>query len=284
MLCVGLTTVDVSQLVAEFPLPGQKVQSLGVDLAPGGPAANAARAVAALGHRAVLLTSLGGELGGFARERLRPVEVRSVGAGGPALSMVVVRERDGERTVVSRNAAGFDGAAGDGSVDAEVHAEVGAAVGEADVVLVDGHLGPLALAAARLARRRGVPVVLDAGSWKPVLDDLLPLVDVAACAEGFELSEREVHDRGVPLVIRTHGPRPVTWSRGGATGSQPVPVVEVRDTNGAGDVWHGALAVAVARGDETADAVRWANEVAAVRVRNTAWDWVEELGRWRDRR
>ncbi|MFC6091447.1 PfkB family carbohydrate kinase [Saccharothrix lopnurensis] len=276
MLCVGLTTVDVSQSVAEFPLPGEKVQSLGVHLAPGGPAANAARAVAALGHRAVLLTALGGELGAFARERLRPVEVRSVGAGGPALSMVAVRERDGERTVVSRNAEGFAVEVADGLVEAEVAG--------ADVVLVDGHLGPLALAAARLARRRGVPVVLDAGSWKPVLDDLLPLVDVAACSEGFGMAEREVHDRGVPLVIRTHGPRPVTWSRGGATGSHPVPVVEVRDTNGAGDVWHGALAVAVARGDEPADAVRWANEVAAVRVRNTAWDWVEELGRWRDSR
>ncbi|QFZ23782.1 carbohydrate kinase [Saccharothrix syringae] len=274
VLCVGLTTVDVSQVVAEFPAPGQKVQSLGVHLAPGGPAANAARAVAALGHRAVLLTAVDGELGGFARERLRPVEVHSVGAGGPALSMVVVRERDGERTVVSRNAAGA-GAAG------EVPAGL---VEAADVVLVDGHHGRLALEAARRARRRGVPVVLDAGSWKPVLDDLLPLVDVAACAEGFELSEREVHDRGVPLVVRTHGPRPVTWSRGGAVGSQPVPVVEVRDTNGAGDAWHGALAVAVARGDDVADAVAWANEVAAVRVRHNAWDWVEELGRWRDRR
>jgi sugar/nucleoside kinase (ribokinase family) len=271
VLCVGLTTVDVSQRVAEFPGPGQKVQSLGVHLAPGGPAANAARAVAALGHRAVLLTALDGELGGFARSRLHPVEVRSLGAG-PALSMVAVRERDGERTVISRNAA-----------ESELTGEVDPALVEAaDVVLVDGHLGPLALQAARLARRAGVPVVLDAGSWKPVLDDLLPLVDVAACSAAFELSETEVHARGVPLVIRTHGPRPVTWSRGGVTGARPVPVVEVRDTNGAGDVWHGALAVAVAEGLAVDEAVRWANEVAAVRVRHTAWDWVEELGRWRD--
>ncbi|WP_162470742.1 PfkB family carbohydrate kinase [Saccharothrix deserti] len=282
MLCVGLTTVDVSQRVAEFPVPGQKVQSLGVHLAPGGPAANAARAVAALGHRAVLLTALGGELGEFARSRLDPVEVHSVGTGGPALSMVAVRERDGERTVISRNAVEFDLAgsevAGVGAADVVDPALVEAA----DVVLVDGHLGPLALAAARVARRTGVPVVLDAGSWKPVLDDLLPLVDVAACSAAFELSESEVHARGVPLVIRTHGPHPVTWSRGGVTGGQPVPVVEVRDTNGAGDVWHGALAVAVARGMAVDDAVRWANEVAAVRVRHTAWDWVEELERWRD--
>ena len=272
VLCVGLTTVDVSQRVAEFPVPGQKVQSLGVHLAPGGPAANAARAVAALGHRAVLLTAVGGELGDFARSRLHPVEVHSVGDGGPAVSMVAVRERDGERTVISRNAVGFD-------VDVTVDP---ALVEASDVVLVDGHLGPLALRAARHAKRLGVPVVLDAGSWKPVLDELLPLVDVAACSAAFELSEADVHARGVPLVIRTHGPRPVTWSRGGATGSQPVPVVEARDTNGAGDVWHGALAVAVARDLAVDDAVRWANEVAAVRVRHTAWDWVEELGRWRD--
>ncbi|WP_367138780.1 PfkB family carbohydrate kinase [Saccharothrix sp. HUAS TT1] len=272
MLCVGLTTVDVSQRVAEFPAPGQKVQSLGVDLSPGGPAANAARAVAALGRRAVLLTAVDGELGAFARSRLHPVEVRSVGAGGPALSAVAVRERDGERTVISRNAVGFD-------ADVEVDPELVAA---ADVVLVDGHLGPLALRAARLARRAGVPVVLDAGSWKPVLADLLPLVDVAACSAAFELPEAELHARGVPLVIRTHGPRPVTWSSGGATGSQPVPVVEARDTNGAGDVWHGALAIAVAEGLAVHEAVRWANEVAAVRVRHTARDWVEELGRWRN--
>ncbi|GAA3460713.1 PfkB family carbohydrate kinase [Saccharothrix longispora] len=272
VLCVGLTTVDVTQRVAEFPGPGLKVQSLGVEVTPGGPAANAARAVAALGHRAVLLTAVDGDLGGFARERLHPVEVHSVGEG-PAVSAVVVRDRDGERTVVSRNA-----------VDVAVSAADPALVAGADVVLVDGHLGAAAVAVAREARRVGVPVLLDGGSWKPVLDELLPLVDVAACAEGFELSEAELHARGVPLVVRTRGPRPVTWSRGGATGSQEVPVVRVRDTNGAGDVWHGALAVALALGQEVGPAVRWANEVAAVRVRHGAGDWVEGVGRWRDGR
>ncbi|MEV0676799.1 PfkB family carbohydrate kinase [Actinosynnema sp. NPDC050436] len=272
VLCVGLTTLDVTQQVAEFPLPGQKVQSSSVHTAPGGPAANAARAVAALGHRAVLLTALGDEPGGVARGLLAGVEVHDLGPGGPALSVVVVRERDGERTVVSRNAPAFRPLT---TVDP-------ALVAGADVVLLDGHLGPAALEAARLARRAGVPVVLDAGSWKPVLDDLLPLVDVAACSASFALPAPEVHARGVPLVIRTDGAAPVTWSQGGTTGAEPVPPVpDVRDTNGAGDVWHGALAVAVARGLPVAEAVRWANAVAAVRVRHAAWDWVEELVRWR---
>lgn len=277
VLCVGLTTSDVVQQVVEFPVPGQKMQSLGVHLAPGGPAATAATAVAALGHRAVLLTAVGGDpFGVLVKRELveRRVEVRDVAPEDhrPALSMVAVRERDGERTVISRNAAEFTPPALD----------VAPLVATSDVVLVDGHLGPLALAAARAARERGVPVVLDAGSWKPVLDELLPLVDVAACSASFELSEEEVHARGVPLVIRTHGAAPVTWSTGAATGSREVAPVPVRDTNGAGDVWHGALAVAVARGDAVEDAVDWANDVAAVRVRNTARDWVRELERWAD--
>ncbi|WNV91928.1 PfkB family carbohydrate kinase [Umezawaea sp. Da 62-37] len=280
MLCVGLTTVDVSQRVAEFPAPGEKVQSTGVHMAPGGPAANAATAVAALGHRAVLLTALGRDaFGSFAAAGLagRGVEFHDLAPESRiSLSMVAVRERDGERTVISRNAAEV---ALPTTVDA-----VTPFVFQADVVLLDGHLGPLALAVATAAKDAGLQVVLDAGSWKPVLEDLLPLVDVAACSSAFGPTEDELHARGVPLVIRTNGANPVTWSSDGGLHERPVPVVQVRDTNGAGDVWHGALAVALARHDPVADAIGWANAVAAVRVRNTAQDWVEELARWQDSR
>ncbi|EOD59794.1 PfkB family carbohydrate kinase, partial [Amycolatopsis vancoresmycina] len=59
MLLAGLCTVDVVQRVAELPAPGEKVQSLQVDVAAGGPAANAAVTAAALGAEATLLTVLG---------------------------------------------------------------------------------------------------------------------------------------------------------------------------------------------------------------------------------
>ncbi|MER6875198.1 ribokinase, partial [Amycolatopsis sp. NPDC000673] len=49
VLLAGLCTVDVVQRVAEFPEPSEKVQSLQVDVAAGGPATNAAVTVAALG-------------------------------------------------------------------------------------------------------------------------------------------------------------------------------------------------------------------------------------------
>ncbi|MEA5359599.1 PfkB family carbohydrate kinase [Amycolatopsis sp., V23-08] len=262
MLLAGLCTVDVVQRVAELPAPGEKVQSLRVDVAAGGPATNAAVTAAALGAEATLLTVLGAHpLAALARADLETHGVRVVDldpsrADPPPVSAVAVRDRDGERTVVSRNAGGR-------------HFHVKVPLLTADVVLLDGHYPDLALDVARQAKAAGVPVVLDAGSWKPVLDELLPLVDVAACSAHFRAPEPGLHQRGVPMVITTAGPGPVRWSTAdGRSGEVPVPSVEARDTLGAGDVWHGALAVAVARKLTVTDRVRFANEVAAERVRH----------------
>ena len=259
VLLAGLCTVDVVQRVEELPAPGEKVQSLRVDVAAGGPATNAAVTAAALGAEATLLTVLGAHpLAALARADLETHGVRVVDLDPgrtepPPVSAVAVRDRDGERTVVSRNAAGSE-ATWSGAIDA-------------DVVLVDGHHPGLALSVARAAG--DVPVVLDAGSWKPVLDELLPLVDVAACSAHFTAPEPGLHERGVPTVITTAGPGPVRWSTAdGDSGEVPVPAVEARDTLGAGDVWHGALAVAVTRERTVTDRIRFANEVAAERVRH----------------
>ncbi|MEV7093936.1 PfkB family carbohydrate kinase [Amycolatopsis sp. NPDC051045] len=259
MLLAGLCTVDVVQRVDELPAPGEKVQSLQVDVAAGGPATNAAVTAAALGAEATLLTVLGAHpLAALARADLEAHGVRVVDldperSEPPPVSAAAVRDRDGERTVVSRNAAGSE-VTWTGTVDA-------------DVVLVDGHHPGLALSVARAAG--SVPVVLDAGSWKPVLDELLPLVDVAACSAHFAAPGPGLHERGVDTVITTAGPGPVRWSTAdGGSGEVPVPAVEARDTLGAGDVWHGALAVAVTREPTVTDRIRFANEVAAERVRH----------------
>ncbi|SEP52175.1 PfkB family carbohydrate kinase [Amycolatopsis saalfeldensis] len=279
MLLAGLCTVDVVQRVADFPAPGEKVQSLAVDVAAGGPATNAAVTVAALGAEATLVTVLGAHpLAALARADLATCGVRVVDlapglATPPSVSAVAVRDHDGERTVVSRNAA----------------AQADFPVPEPDLdgvsaVLVDGHHPALALKTARAAKERGVPVVLDAGSWKPVLDELLPLVDVAACSAHFRVPGPSLTARGVPVVITTAGPDPVRWSAGEDSGEVAVPAVAARDTLGAGDVWHGALAFAVAGlGNDVAGWVRHANEVAAERVRHVgprSWTAaIRELGK-----
>lgn len=273
VVAVGLCTVDLVQRVRALPAPGEKVQSLSVEVAAGGPAANAAVAVAALGGRARLSTVLGAHpLARLAAEDLSSCGVELTDllpdrTAPPAVSAVSVRAGDGERTVVSHNASGVSAPA---VVD----------LSDADVLLLDGHHPALALHAARAARDRGIPVVLDAGSWKPVLTELLSLVDVCACSATFE--PRVPLDN--PVVIRTNGPDPVSWSAGPSGGEVPVPPVAARDTVGAGDVWHGAFALAVARlgrvpaAAEVPAMVRYANRAAAVRIQHEgARAWVEPM-------
>jgi sugar/nucleoside kinase (ribokinase family) len=96
----------------------------------------------------------------------------------------------------------------------------------------------------------------------------LSYVDVCACSAAFT-SPAELTN---PVVIRTAGPDPVTWTAGSAHGSVDVPPTEVRDTVGAGDVWHGAAALAVARLGRVPSAadlpavIEFANRAAAVRI------------------
>ncbi len=282
VLLVGLCTVDVVQRVTELPGPGVKVRSTTVETVAGGPAANAAVTVAALGGRARLVTVLGAHpLAALARDDLaahgvRVVDVRPDRTEPPAVSAVTVRERDGERVVVSHNAAGMS-ADDAGLAWPALLAGTGA-------VLVDGHHPELAVAAARAARGHRIPVVLDAGSDKPVLSTLLPLVDVCACSAGFRLgragaraTERAVHELGVPVVLRTGGSGPVRWSvstghERPVTGDVRPPAVSARDTLGAGDVWHGALVHGIAAlggvpgAAELPELVDRANRVAARRV------------------
>ena len=273
VVAVGLCTVDLVQRVSTLPAPGEKVQAESVEVTAGGPAANGAVAVAALGGRARLSTVLGAHpLARLAAEDLTACGVELADAlpdrtAPPPVSAVSVRTSDGERTVVSHNAAG-------------VTAPPAVDLSDADVLLLDGHHRALALAAARTARARGIPVVLDAGSWKPVLTELLPMVDVCACSATFE-SPVPLDN---PVVIRTNGPDPVSWQASGTNGKVPVPPAKVRDTAGAGDVWHGAFALAVARLGHVPDAtevpamVEYANRAAAVRIRyEGARAWVKPM-------
>ncbi|WP_199429255.1 PfkB family carbohydrate kinase [Qaidamihabitans albus] len=261
VLLAGLCTVDVVQRVDDLPEPGRKVQSRSVTVAAGGPATNAAVTVAALGGEATLLTVLGTHpLAGLARADLAECGVTVLDAlpghaPPPAVSAVTVRERDGERTVVSNNAA---------KVPERVPFDTGS-LPEADTVLLDGHHPDLARAVARWARGRGATVVLDAGSWRPVFADLLPQADIAACSAQFRAPAGGL--RGVPTVITTAGPDPVRWTSGEDSGEVPVPRVTARDTLGAGDVWHGALALRAGELDPPG-LIEFANAVAAERVRH----------------
>jgi len=276
VLAVGLCTLDLVYSAPAAPGPDEKVQATAQEVAAGGPAAGAAVTAAALGSAVTLVTALGRHpLAAVAAAELRGRGVTVLDATPgraepPAVSSAVVAA-DGRRSVVSVNAAG---------VAAEPPRELAGLAAAAGAVLVDGHHPRLALAAARAGRL----VLLDAGSWKPVLPELLPLVDVAVCSSAFrapgcatawESAHAVQQAYGVAFVAVTAGPEPVRWAAGGRSGAVPVPRVGggAVDTLGAGDAYHGALLHALARpgaaagprAAEVVAALAYAAEVAALR-------------------
>lgn len=258
---VGLTTLDLVQRVARPPGPDGKATATWQGLFAGGPAANAAVTFAALGGRAVLVTRVGaGPVADLVRADLDACGVEvvdaaavSVMATGPghdafslAVSSVVVDEGTGQRQVVSTD--------GGRPADAGALPPPGRrALAGADVLLLDGHHPDLARAALGDAAGSGLPVVLDAGRWKPAMADLVPACSHVVCSAAFRLDGElggdallaALVDRGVRVAAVTAGGGPIAWRTHAARGEVTPPVVEALDTLGAGDVLHGAYAHAL---------------------------------------
>ena len=223
-------------------------------LAPGGPATSAAVTFAFLGGRSTLLTGVGRHSSGdFIRDQLRQAGVRLVDAAETDDFKVATSYL----RLIPGHPADSTTLAGTGS-RLSPPSSLEALVGESDAVLVDGHHPGLAKAAARAAHERGRPCLLDGGSWTQITPHLLPYADIAACSAD---SRPRDHRRRIPKdilgyllgsgaswAVITDGPRSIRWaSRAhGVQPDIPVPVTEVADTLGAGDVFYGALTHAIA--------------------------------------
>lgn len=266
-LFIGLAVLDVIQLVDAPPGPDEKIVALDQAVAAGGPAANAAVAFAALGGRALLAAPVGaGPLAELIRADLTACGVelidcaaaptaRGAAAAGPSVSSCTISAATGERSVVSTNAR----ARPDPAPLSALSDAVAAGAPAPDVVLIDGHNPPLARAGLDLAERVGALRLMDAGSWKDDAADLPGRCDVVAPSARFHPpgpagALREPADvaawlrgRGAGAVVLTRGSAPVLWWCGERSGSAAPPAVEAVDTLGAGDVFHGALALALAR-------------------------------------
>lgn len=242
-LFVGLITLDCIYRVGHVPTSNEKIVAEDSLLVAGGPATNAAIAFAALGNRAVLMGALGQHpLATLVRAELTSYGVEVVDlmpdlAAPPPLSTILVTATTGDRAIVSRNALGRQ---------AEPPAALENVLRDVNMLLIDGHQMAVGLAAAEQAQRQGIPVVIDAGSWKPGFESVLRRATSAIAAAKFQMPGQvntltALANLGIAEVAITHGPQPIQILHGGNQGLLPVPQVAVQDTLGAGDIFHGAF-------------------------------------------
>jgi ribokinase len=121
-----------------------------------------------------------------------------------------------------------------------------------------------------------VTVVYDAGSPRPGMDELLAVCDVLVASERFAAevgggalaeSLKALRARGPSSVVITIGEDGSVGMEHGETYILPAIPVEVVDTTGAGDVYHGAFIYGLLQGWDLRERMRFANAAAGLKCR-----------------
>jgi ribokinase len=295
VVVIGSVNVDVTVRADRLPGRGETVTGGTAHRGGGGKGANAAVAAARAGAQVELVAAVGDDEPGASA--LAELRAAGVGAGGVVAlpdvatgTAVIVVDAAGDNQIAVASGANH-------ALDAEhVEAALRRAAGEAatpgaaspvcDAQALEGAGAFLIsfeipdaaiLAAARIAAAAGAALVVNPAPARPLPDGLAatrpiltPNQHEAAALTGEQDPERAARAlaaaTGAPVVV-TLGPRGALVAEpGGATTLHPAPAVDALDATGAGDVFNGVLATALAAGAALPHAVGTAVAAAAASV------------------
>lgn len=272
VVVVGSVNADLVVRLPRLPSPGETVLDGTFHRGGGGKGANQASAAARLGARAVLVGRVGDDdLGREARAGLEAagVDVSFVAPGTePTGVALILVDAGGENLIGVASGANMQVTA------AQVAEAIRSVPGGRAVVLAGLEVPDEAvLAAARTARERRFPFVLNPAPAKPISQELVAFCDVMTPNRtevgglGFA-SPEDLLAAGVGAVAVTLGADGVEVHRAGRPlVAVPAFPVEAVDTTGAGDAFSGALAWALASGESLEAAVVLACAAAALATR-----------------
>ncbi len=277
---VGSALLDILVRLERMPTWDDPVDLLDLEIDGGGPVATALVAVERLGVHA-------GMVGTYGTNRVGQIKLQTLAEHGVDVSRMVPRTGIDTQACI----AYIDAATGE-RVFSALHnlAHDALTLNEldrdyitaADYLHLDGRHPDAALQAARWMRAAGKKVMVDGpatrGGWPiaPIMPDLIATCDVLICGAGFgpdltgltdvwEIGQALL-DLGPAVVVQTEG----------RTGSYTVTrddqfhtpgfQVDVVDTTGCGDVFHGAYMVADLHGWDVRQAVQFATAAAALKA------------------
>ena len=277
VVCIGHSALDRVYAVDAWPPPGTsaKVSAKSYAEAGGGMAANAAVAIARLGGDAAFVGPVGDDevartiQAELERWGVDTTGMRPVPGTRSSISAILVDAR-GERLIVNHRGDAIATGADWLPLDR---------IRAAGAILADPRWVAGAAKAFAAARAAGIPAVLDADVAPfESLRALAPLADHVVFSEpGLEIFAeggdpaaglRAALDAGAAVAGVTRGAGGFEWIERGSSGTlrrAPAPHVTAVDTTGAGDVFHGAYALALAEGRDVATAAAFACAAASIK-------------------
>jgi sulfofructose kinase len=271
VICLGLSALDQIWHVQDFFAgDSEKIKSLEYTTAGGGMAATAAVAIARLGGHAAFWGRGGEDAAGremrqmLAEQGVDVAQFRLFANGQSSVSGIIV-DAKGERQIVNFR----------GKFPEEAGWLPLSELATASAVLADPRWLAGATALFKAARAMAIPTILDADvADANVFETLLPLTDHAVFSEpalaGFAGSADDaaltaVARFGCTVAAVTRGANGVIWLQHDLIRRQSAYAVDAIDTTGAGDVFHGAYALAIGARLAPGDAMSFAAAAAALK-------------------
>ena len=280
ILVVGSSNTDMVIKAAHLPRPGETILGGTFFMNPGGKGANQAVAIARLGGPVTFICKTGSDIFGHQSQQLFEEEGINTSyvfsdSGNPSGVALITVDEKAENCIVVASGANANLLPSDQEKAEE-------AIERADLVLMQLEV-PMETVCfvADIAWQKGKKVILNPAPAHPLPADLLrhlylitPNETEAEMITGVKITDessageaaRALSGMGVQHVIITLGSKGALIYSNGKAEMVPALKVEAVDTTAAGDVFNGALTVALSEGRSLKEAARFACKASAISV------------------
>jgi ribokinase len=280
---IGQCSIDYLFVIESFPVPDTKNEVVEWTVCGGGPVATALVSLSRLGIRCSFYGIIGDdESGSKIRESLRMEHLNTDGlierpGSHSQTAFIAVEKESGQRTIFWQRPSG---------VPLRPEEIPDNFLNGTDFLLLDGLMAEVSLYAAQKAREQGVPIMLDAGRLREGMIEIMSLCDYVVASEEFgkdilsqenryvnsesfrpEEALRKMRSLGAPVCTITLGDKGSITLTGDTVFHTPAFEMDIVDTTGAGDVFHGGYIYGLLQGWNIRDVVRFAAAFAALKCR-----------------
>lgn len=270
---IGANVCDTLIGLDEYPTEDTKRRAESIVQSGGGPCATGLVAASKLGESTAFIGVLSDDAGGsflYKDNEKYGVSndlIRIQNGATSFSSYVLLGKKNASRTCVFHR----------GDIEfTSLDEEQKDAIREAKLLMVDGNYLEAAIEGARIARESGTLVLYDAGGLYDGIERLLPYVDILIPSEEYSLgftgctnavdAAKKLYDTYHPrVVVITQGKRGGIMYDGNEIYTYPIIDVEVVDSNGSGDVFHGAYAFALCKGYDYKKACLFSSAVSSLK-------------------
>ena len=270
---IGANVFDTLYTVGNYPKEDTKMRADDVKSSGGGPVGTGIVAASKLGAKCAFIGNLSDDNGGvflkndFEKYGVDTRYIKIKPGYDSFCSCIWLAKETASRTCVF-----FRGNVPPTDID-ETSAK---AIADAEILMVDGNNMVAAIEGAKIARENGTKVLYDAGGLYEGVENLLPYADILIPSEEFALGhtgEKTAED-AAKVLFQKYSPEIVVITQGKEGGiiydgdsveKYPAFLVEAVDSNGSGDVFHGAFAFAVSNGYDYKKACVFSSAVSALK-------------------